>query len=131
MKQQKLVVDRFWAEHGLFRSSRKRQSQKTGSYAVTTSLADFQWLLRCITSPPHETVKGNALPRRNWKCRQKRGNTSYTIFILLKTLTFLLTYNYMVKNLEVSLSKLVYSNGIHIVCVNKAKLDSEQHSVTA
>ena len=92
MKQRKLVVDRIRAEYGLFRSSRKRQSQKTGSCTVTTSLACFQWLLRYIISPPHKTEKGNALPN-NWKRGQKRGPTSFTVFILLKTLTLLLTYN--------------------------------------
>ena len=55
MKLRKLVVDRIRVEHGLFRFSRKRQSQKTGSYTVTTSLACFQWLLRYIISPPHKT----------------------------------------------------------------------------
>ena len=38
MKQRKLVVDRIWEELGFFRSSRKPQSQKTGSYMVTASL---------------------------------------------------------------------------------------------
>ena len=47
MKQRKLLVDRVKLEHRLFRSSRKRQSQETGSYTVTASLgnAHFQWLL--------------------------------------------------------------------------------------
>ena len=48
MKLRKFVVDRIRVEHGFFRSSRKRQSQKTGSYTVTTSLVCFQWLLRYI-----------------------------------------------------------------------------------
>ena len=65
MKQRKLTVDHIGEEHGLFRSSRKRQSQKTGSYAVTASLACFQWLLHYIISPPHKTGKGNALPKIN------------------------------------------------------------------
>ena len=43
MKLRKLVVDRIRVEHGIFRSSRKRQSQKTGSFTVTTSLACFIW----------------------------------------------------------------------------------------
>ena len=47
MKPRKLLVDRVWVEHRLFRSSRKRQSLETGSYTVTASLgnARFQWLL--------------------------------------------------------------------------------------
>ena len=57
------VVDRIREEHRLFRYSRKRQSQKTGSYTVTASLTCFQWLLRHIISPPHKTGKVNALPR--------------------------------------------------------------------
>ena len=65
MKLRKLVVDCIPVEHGPFRYSRKRQSQKTGSYTVTTSLACFQWLLCYIISPPHKTGKGNALPRCN------------------------------------------------------------------
>ena len=36
MKQQNVVVDR--VEHRLFHSTRKRQSQETGSYTVTISL---------------------------------------------------------------------------------------------
>ena len=67
MKQRKLVVDHIREERGLFRSSRKRQSQKTESYTVTASLACFQWLLRYIISPPHKTGKGNALPGHNLK----------------------------------------------------------------
>ena len=72
MKQRKLVVDRIRVGHGLFRSSRKRQYQKTGSYTVTASLACFQWLLCYIISLPHKTEKGNALPRHNWKHGQKK-----------------------------------------------------------
>ena len=61
MKLRKLVVDRIRVEHGHFRSSRKRQSQKTGSYTVTTSLACFQWLLRYIVSPPHKHFENETL----------------------------------------------------------------------
>ena len=55
MKLRKLVVVRIRVEHVLFRSSRKRLSQKTGSYTVTTSLACFQRILSYIISPPHKT----------------------------------------------------------------------------
>ena len=59
-----VVVDCVPVEHRLFRYSRKRQSQKTGSYTETASLACFQWLPRYIISPPHKT--GNALPRHKY-----------------------------------------------------------------
>ena len=77
MKQRKLVVDCIWVQHGLFRSSKERQSQKTGSYTVTASLVYFQWLLRYIISPPHKTGKGNTLLRHNSKRGQKKR--SYVI----------------------------------------------------
>ena len=50
MKQKQIVVDRVRVEHGLFRSSTKRQSLETESYTVTTSSENsrFQWLLRYI-----------------------------------------------------------------------------------
>ena len=71
MKQRKLVVDRIRVQHGLFRSSKERQSQKTGSYTVTATLVCSQWLLRYIISPPHKTERGNTLPRHNSKRGQK------------------------------------------------------------
>ena len=80
MKLRKLVVDRVRVEHGLFRSRRKRQSQKTGSYTVTTSLACFQWLLRYIISLPHKTGKGNTLPRHDSKRGPKKR--SYVIHLI-------------------------------------------------
>ena len=92
MKLRKLVVDHIQVEHGLFRSSRKRQSQITRSYTVTTPLACFQWLLRYIISPPHKTGKGNALPRHNSKRGPKKR--SYVIHHTFTfTLILLLTYN--------------------------------------
>ena len=72
MKQRKLVVDRIRVQYGLFCSSKAHQSQKTGSYTVTASLACFQWLLCYIISPPHKTGKGNALPRHNSKRGRKK-----------------------------------------------------------
>ena len=38
MKQRNVVVDRIQVEHRLYRSSRKRQFQETGSYTVTISM---------------------------------------------------------------------------------------------
>ena len=50
MKLKKIVIHHIRIEHTLFRNSRKRQSQETGPYTVTTSTenASFQWLLRYI-----------------------------------------------------------------------------------
>ena len=93
MKLRKLVVDRIWVEHGLFCSSRKCQSQKTGSYTVNTSLACFQWLLVTLFLRPIKLEKETLYQDLIRSVGQKRGNTSYTIFILLKTLILLLTYN--------------------------------------
>ena len=71
MKQRNVVVDRVRVEHRVFRSrvfrsSRKRQSQETGSYTVTISLEKTrsQWLLRYIRVLGSR-ISGNALPRRN------------------------------------------------------------------
>ena len=83
MKQRKLVVDRIREERGLFRSNRKRQSQKTGFYTVAASLACFQWLLYYIISPPHKTGKGNALPRHNsTRGPKKRSYVIHHIYTL-------------------------------------------------
>ena len=82
MKLQKLVVDLIPVEHGLFRYSRKSQSQKNGSYTVTTSLACFQWLLRYIISPPQKTGKENPLRRLNRSAGKKKviHHTQYIYF---------------------------------------------------
>ena len=131
MKQRKLVVDRIWVQHGLFRSSNERHSQKTGSYTVTASLVRFQWLLRYIISLPHKTGKGNALPRHNSKRGPKKRSYVINIFILLKALTLLLTCNkYMVKNLKFNFHSLFIAIVSVSMCLNKAKLDSVPHSVT-
>ena len=93
MKQRKLVVDRILEERGLFRSSRKRLSQKTESYTVTASLACFQWLLVTLFLRPIKLEK-EMLYQDIIRCAgHKRGSMSYTIFILLITPTLMLTYN--------------------------------------
>ena len=86
MKQRKLVVDRIRVEHRLFRFSRKHQSQKTGSYTVTASLACLQWLLCHIISPPHKTGKGTLYQDIISSAR------SYVIYHIY-TLTQQMTYN--------------------------------------
>ena len=64
MKQRIVVVDGVRVEHRLFRSSRKRQSQETGSYTVTISLENalFQWLLSYIRVVRQQDF---------WKCLTK------------------------------------------------------------
>ena len=93
MKQRKLVVERIQVQQGLFRSSKERQPQKTGSYTVTTSLACFQWLLRYIISRPiklekekhyHDIIRNTG--------QKKRSFVIHHIYILI-TPTLLLTYN--------------------------------------
>ena len=65
MKQRNVVVDRFCVELRLIHSSRKRQSQETGSYTVTISLEKTcSRLLLHYIRVLDSRISGNA-PRRN------------------------------------------------------------------
>ena len=93
MKERKLVLDRIREELGFYRSSRKSQSRKTGSYTVTVSMPVSNGYYVTLFLRPIKLENETLYQDIIRSAGQKGGPTSYTIFILLKTLTLLLTYN--------------------------------------